>query len=56
MTMATITQRPSRRKAPARWQGLPYAAFRLARRYGLNPSTALTVAHAAGFAVDEVRQ
>jgi hypothetical protein len=56
MTMPTITQRPSRRKAPARWQGLPYAAFRIGRRYGLTPATALTIAQAAGLYVDQVRQ
>jgi hypothetical protein len=54
--MTNILHRPSPGKAPARWQGLPYAAFRIGRRYGLTPATALTIAQAAGLYVDQVRQ
>jgi hypothetical protein len=54
--MATIPQRPSPRKdVVARWLGLPYAVYRLSRRYGFTTSTALTVARAAGYSV-EVRR
>jgi len=51
--MTTNTPNPSHRKdSAARWQGLPYAVYRLSRRYGFTTSTALTVACAAGFAVE----
>ena len=39
-----------------RWRGLPYATFRLVRRYGLPTSTAGTIAELAGFDTDMVRR
>jgi hypothetical protein len=47
---------PSRPAPPTRWRGLPYATFRLVRRYGLPTSTAGTIAELAGFDTDMVRR
>ena len=39
-----------------RWRALPWAARRLARRHGLKPATARTIAELAGFAIDGGRR